>query len=335
MRLVQFRKTDNTSAVAVVDGNSLRVLNDVASVYELARKALSEDGGLSAAAERRLSDQVLDYSRIESEGRLLPPITMPDPSRLRVTGTGLTHLGSAQARDNMHHDNHEQEAASKAPQSDSMKMFKLGLAAGKPAAGKIGAMPEWFYKGDGDCLVPSGEPVTMPSFALAAAEEPEVAGVYIVDDKGAPWRIGFTLANDFSDHLTEEKNYMYIAHSKLRECPLGPELLVGDLPADVRGESRLLRAGSVVWRGTFASGESNMSYSIANLEHHHFKYPAFRRPGDIHVHLFGCPVLSFAAGIHTQAGDVFEIDVPAFGRPLRNTLAVDTGADAFVNVGVL
>ena len=335
MRLIQFREAGNTTTVALVDGNALRPLKEVASVHELARKALSEGGGLGAAAERRLSDQVLDYTRIEREGRLLPPITLPDPSRLRVTGTGLTHVGSAQARDHMHHDRHEQQAAPDAPQSDAMKMFKLGLAAGKPAPGHIGAMPEWFYKGDGDCLVASGVPITMPSFALAAAEEPEVAGVYIIDDSGAPWRIGFTLANDFSDHLTEEKNYMYIAHSKLRECPLGPELLVGELPADVRGESRLLRAGSVVWRGAFASGEANMSYSIANLEHHHFKYPAFRRPGDVHVHLFGCPVLSFAEGVRTQAGDVFEIDVPAFGRPLRNTLAVDSRADAFVNVGVL
>ena len=188
---------------------------------------------------------------------------------------------------------------------------------------------------DGDCLVPSGAAISMPIFALAAGEEPEAAGIYIIDNQGAPWRIGFTLANDFSDHLTEEKNYMYIAHSKLRECPLGPELLVGELPADVRGESRLLRAGQVVWRGAFASGESNMSYSITNLEHHHFKYPAFRRPGDIHVHLFGCPVLSFAEGIRTRDGDIFEIEVPAFGRPLRNTLAVDQSADHVMYVGVL
>ena len=335
MRLVQFRAAGNGSAVAVVDGKSLRTLNEVTSVNELVHKALAEGGGLIAAAERRLSEHVLDYTRIEREGRLLPPVTLPDPSRLRVTGTGLTHIGSAQARDNMHVENQEQEAASEGPQSDSMKMFKLGLAAGKPAAGQIGAMPEWFYKGDGDCLVASGAAITMPAFALAAGEEPEIAGVYIIDDKGAPWRIGFTLANDFSDHLTEEKNYMYIAHSKLRECPLGPELLVGELPADVRGESRLLRAGKVVWRGVFASGESNMSYSIANLEHHHFKYPAFRRPGDVHVHLFGCPVLSFAEGIRTQDGDVFEIEIPAFGRPLRNTLAVDRSADHVMNVGVL
>ena len=331
MRLVQFREAGNTTAVAVVAGDTLQPLKEVGSVYALARQALAEGGGLATAAQRRLSTQTLDYSAIEREGRLLPPITLPEAARLRVTGTGLTHVGSAQARDGMHHDAGKPDA----PQSDSMKMFRLGLEAGKPVPGQIGAMPEWFYKGDGDCLVPSGAAITMPTFALAAAEEPEVAGVYLIDDEGAPWRIGFTLANDFSDHLTEEKNYMYIAHSKLRECPLGPELLVGELPADIRGESRLLRAGSVVWRGAFASGESNMSYSIANLEHHHFKYPAFRRPGDAHVHLFGCPVLSFAEGVRTQPGDIFEIDVPAFGRPLRNTLAVDARQDNFVNVRAL
>jgi hypothetical protein len=48
-----------------------------------------------------------------------------------------------------------------------------------------------------------------------------------------------------------------------------------------------------------------------------------RRPGDIHVHCFGTATLSFAAGIRTQAGDVFEISAPEFGLPLANPLAVD------------
>jgi hypothetical protein len=331
MRLVQFREAGPASAVAVVDGPLLRPLQGVPSLYALARAALAERSSLTAAAQGRVSDQTHDYSTIAAEGRLLPPISHPDPSRLLVTGTGLTHIGSAQARDDMHH----APAQADLPESDSMKMFRLGLAAGKPAPGQIGAQPEWFYKGDGDCLVASGAPITMPAFALSAGEEPEIAGVYIVDDTGTPWRIGLTLANDFSDHITERKNYMYIAHSKLRQCPIGPELLVGELPTDVQGESRLLRGGATIWRGAFASGEQNMSYSIANLEHHHFKYAAFRRPGDLHVHLFGCPVLSFAEGLRAEPGDVFEIEVPAFGRPLRNTLIADTRADRLLQVGVL
>lgn len=329
MRLVQFLDEKGAAAVAAVAGTTLRPLEGVTSVYELARAALAERRGLAAAVEGRMTARAVDYAAIEQAGRLLPPITHPDPARLRITGTGLTHIGSAQAREDMH------ESPPDGAESDPMKMFRLGLAAGKPARGRIGAQPEWFYKGDGDDLVASGKPIAMPAFALAAGEEPEVAGVYIVDYSGVPWRIGFTLANDFSDHVTERQNFMYIAHSKLRACPLGPELRVGALPDDIRGQSRVLRNGSAIWRGDFASGEANMSYSIANLEHHHFKYAAFRRPGDLHVHLFGCPVLSFAEGVRAQPGDTFEIDVPEFGRPLVNTLVADTCPDRLMEVGIL
>lgn len=330
MRIVQFIDDDGAPAVAMVDGGNLRPLAEVTSTYELARAALARGQGLATTIERFVTSRRLDHAAIETAGRVRAPISHPDCSRLRVTGTGLTHIGSAQARDRMH-----ERPPEGAPESDPMRMFRLGLEGGKPRRGEIGAQPEWFYKGDGDIVVPSGVSIPMPSFALAAGEEPEVAGVYVIGDDGAPWRIGFTLANDFSDHVTERQNFMYIAHSKLRVCPLGPELMVGELPEDVRGESRIVRDGRIVWRGEFASGEANMSYSIANLEHHHFKYEMFRRPGDLHVHLFGCPVLSFAEGMRAQPGDVFEIDVPAFGRPLRNTLAADPRDNRPVDVGVL
>ena len=110
----------------------------------------------------------------------------------------------------------------------------MGLEGGKPAAGKTGVQPEWFYKGDGALLVGPGQPLTAPSFAQDGGEEPEVAGIYIIADDGRPFRIGFALANEFSDHVMERVNYLYLAHSKLRPCSVGPELLVGALPDDVR-----------------------------------------------------------------------------------------------------
>ena len=64
-----------------------------------------------------------------------------------------------------------------------------------------------------------------------------------------------------------------------------------------------------------------MSHTLANLEHHHFKYRLFRRPGDVHVHFIGAAVLSFTSGIRPEPGDVFEIAAPPFGTPLRNPLA--------------
>ena len=75
-----------------------------------------------------------------------------------------------------------------------------------------------------------------------------------------------------------------------------------------------------------------MSYTIANLEHHHFKYEFFRRPGDVHCHFFGAAVLSRNAGIVTQPGDRFEISALDFGRPLRNTLERPVDEQEFIRV---
>jgi hypothetical protein len=66
-----------------------------------------------------------------------------------------------------------------------------------------------------------------------------------------------------------------------------------------------------------------MSHSFANLEHHHFKYPLFCQPGDVHVHMFGTATLSFADQIRAEPGDVFEIEAPDFGLALKNPLAID------------
>ena len=77
----------------------------------------------------------------------------------------------------------------------------------------------------------------------------------------------------------------------------------------------------MLWEKPFLTGEANMCHSLANLEYHHFKYAAHRRPGDVHLHFFGTATLSFADGIRAQQGDVFEIDLPALGAPLRNSAA--------------
>jgi hypothetical protein len=99
-------------------------------------------------------------------------------------------------------------------------------------------------------------------------------------------------------------------------------LLIGDLPADVQGMSRIIRGKTTLWEKPFISGEQNMSHTIANLEAHHFKYDLFRRPGDVHAHYFGTATLSFSDQIKTEKGDIFEIEAEAFGLPLRNRLSI-------------
>jgi hypothetical protein len=217
-------------------------------------------------------------------------------------------------------------------QTDSMRMFLEGVERGKPCEGETGCQPEWFYKGDGSQMVAPGQPLAMPAFAQDGGEEPELAGVYVIGPDGTPCRLGLCLANEFSDHVTERHNYLWLAHSKLRQASLGPELLVGVPPEHIEGFSRIRRKGAVVWEKPFLSGEANMCHSLANLEWHQFKYSQFRRPGDIHVHFFGTATLSFSDGFRTEADDEFEIEASPFSLPLRNRLARSDEAQPAVRV---
>lgn len=324
MLLSQISGADGAIIVLARDDGSqpLREVNGAASVHALALEA--------ANSGRRAADVIAGYglgaehdpAALARDGRFLPPITHPDPAHLHLTGTGLTHLGSAATRDGMHAEVKKVEVGA----TDTMKMFRMGLEGGKPAPGEAGVQPEWFYKGNGTMAVAPGAPLVSPAFAEDGGEEPEIAGIYVIGDDRQPFRVGFALSNEFSDHVTERTNYLWLAHSKLRNAAFGPEILLGDLPADIRGTSRILRHGAPLWEKPFLSGEANMSHTIANLEHHHFKYDLFRQPGDVHVHMFGTATLSVADGIKPEAGDVFEISAPDFGLPLANPLAVAPGS---------
>jgi hypothetical protein len=328
MHLIQYFDDNGARAVAVTENGETRQVQGVASVYELAQEALVGINGLSSVVATRGLGAVVDKAALLAEGRLLSPIDHPDPTHLHVTGTGLTHLGSAATRDAMHKANSEKPEGEL---TDSMKMFRMGLENGKPTGGEKGVQPEWFYKGNGHIVANPGHPIPSPSFALDAGEEPEIAGIYLIDANGQPRRLGFALANEFSDHVTERINYLYLAHSKLRACSFGPELRVGDLPAHIEGVSRIHRDGQVLWEKPFLSGEDNMSHTIANLEYHHFKYGLFRQPGDIHVHMFGTATLSFADGIQTRENDIFEITESQFGLPLRNPVRVEDEKPVIIN----
>ena len=318
MRLFQIKAGRGRQVVAE-DGGEAWIVKGYSTVYDLARAAIRKKTTLAKLVSRAGKAGKADPAALLAAGRVLPPIDHPDPAHLFVTGTGLTHLGSAATRDAMHN---KVTSVAEEELTDSMKMFRMGLEGGKPKPGKTGVQPEWFYKGDGSFVAAPGAPLVSPAFAEDGGEEPEVAGIYVVGNNGVPWRVGFALLNEFSDHVIERQNYLWLAHSKLRPCSFGPALLLGELPQDVRGTSRIRRGRKVIFDQPFLTGEANMSHSIANLEAHHFKYPYFRRPGDIHIHTFGTATLSVAHGIKTKAGDVFEIEFPDFGLPLVNTLAV-------------
>ena len=321
MRLIQYHTVSGQRAVGAVDPSTgaVHTVPGAESVYALANAAIAAGRTLADEVAAHGTGAAVDYDVLIVEKRLLPPLDHPEPARFWITGTGLTHIGSAQARDKMHDLQHGEDA----DLTDSMKIFRMGLTGGKPKEGEVGVQPEWFYKGVGTCVVAPEADLPSPSFALAGGEEAEIVGLYLIGPDGNPWRIGYALGNEFSDQVTEAQNYLYLAHSKLRACSIGPELLTGALPDHVAGEVRVMRGGQPLWRGEFLSGEANMSHSIRNLEHYHFRYDMFRRPGDLHAYFFGAAILSCANGVVTQSGDVFEIDVPAFGRVLRNPMRVE------------
>jgi hypothetical protein len=322
--LVQFIDSENARGVAVLRGEETpQRLAGIETVRALAAAALAANVSLIEQIGKTGDAGAVDLATVT----LLPPIDHADPAHLLMTGTGLTHLGSAEGRDQMH-----RSMTEAAQQTDSMRMFLMGVEGGKPGPGETGAQPEWFYKGNGTMLAAPGAPLRSPAFALDAGEEPEIAGIYLIDGEGNPVRLGFAIGNEFSDHVTERGNYLWLAHSKLRAAALGPELLLGELPEDIRGTSRIVRDGETLWERPFITGEANMSHTIANLEQHHFKYALFRQPGDVHVHFFGTATLSFSEGIRTEPGDVFEIEAAPFRLPARNPIAIDPARDVCVRM---
>lgn len=328
-RLIQI--TNGTiRKVGLVDEPNVRLLSKYASIYELALAAIAETTTLPKLAARLLTDEVLDYAQLysgRSEWRLLPAADHPEePARCHVTGTGLTHTASAKNRNAMHLKTGQQVESL----TDSMKVFQWGIEGGKPEAGKIGVAPEWFYKGAGDVLRAHGEPLVVPTYGEDGGEEPEVAGVYVIGEDGTPYRIGFTVGNEFSDHQFEKRNYLYLAGSKLRTCAIGPELVVDHDFQSVPGRVSVERDGRVLWSAEIKTGEAEMCHSLQNIEHHHFKFEGHRRPGDLHVHFYGADAFSFGAGVELADGDVMKVSFEGFGRALCNPVKIEQAEDKLV-----
>jgi len=316
-RVVQLQQ-GSTRRVARVDEPSLRLLADTESVFALAGDAIDARVPLKTLIDRRVTSECLDYDAVysgSSPWRLLVPIDHPEPSRCLISGTGLTHLGSAESRNAMH-------GKSDSELTDSMRMFRMGLEGGRPDGGRIGAAPEWFYKGNGTVLRTTGDVLDVPGYAEDGGDEAEVAGVYVVDAEGRPRRIGMAAGNEFSDHKFEKRNYLNLAGSKLRTCGLGPEMVIDPAFDLVPGRVSVERAGQTIWQRAIATGEREMCHTVANIEHHHFKFEAHRRPGDLHVHYYGAHTLSFADGVRLEDGDVMAIQFEGFGRPLRNAVRI-------------
>ena len=328
MKLIQLSNSEDSRIVGVLFENKIfnitEINKNLSTTYELINYSLSSDLSLEniitnllekAPALKYSYDEIIHSNKTDNLPKILVPIDHPDPYKLFISGTGLTHTGSVKSRDMMHNENEL-----KKDQTDSAKMFQMGIEGGKPKEGNTGVAPEWFYKGNGTNLKGPNEELEMPDFSLDGGEEPEIIGCYIIDFQGNPVRIGFSLGNEFSDHETEQINYLYLAHSKMRNCSIGPELDTRLEFKDISISCEIDRDGSKIYEsGILKSGEEYMSHSLGNMEYHHFKYDIHRRPGDIHLHFFGTSQLSYSTREWKfNSGDEITISSPEFIGQLKN-----------------
>jgi hypothetical protein len=337
MRVVHLAHHSAEPRVAVVEEPVLRLLKRGGSISSIVVDAIEKSKSLVDVLQSELSTETINYDDVyygRSDWRLLPAFNHSVKEACLVSGTGLTHRASAESRANMH-------GAAEKPQTltDSMKMYRAGLEGGRPAIGCIGAQPEWFYKGNGHVLRAHREPLDVPNFGLDGGEEAEIAVCYVIANDGTPCRVGFAQGNEFSDHVGEARNYLYLAESKLRACSIGPELIVGAedsfFAGEIRGRTTIERSGKAIWSGELASGERWMCHTLANLEHHHFKNPFHRRPGDAHVHFLGADAFSFRDLVKLEDGDEMVIGFEGFGRALRNPIRIDRTPEKAVAVKTL
>lgn len=330
IRLIQIIHPKEGRRVAKIEDNQCFLIKKYTSIHGLANSVLQSNQVLSSEIKTFLSRDFLDYNTLyngDSDWTLLPAFDHPeDPAHCIVTGTGLTHKSSVENRNAMH------DKGSVSPVTDSMRIYQWGLEGGKPDPDIVGTQPEWFYKGNGEILKAHGQPLGIPPYADDGGEEPEIVGAYIIDPHGHPRRVGFTIGNEFSDHIMEKKNYLYLAPSKLRDCAIGPELIINSSFQDITGNVAIEREGKKIWSKPVTTGEANMCHSLANLEHHHFKYPIHRCPSDAHLHFFGSDAFSFGDGISLKESDVMTVSWEGFGRPLRNPIRICSEPNDFISV---
>lgn len=331
MRIIQLTHPQHGRRVGIVEEPNIVLLTKTtASTYQLFNEIINTSQAQLSVIHALKTTEMVSYDDVyqnKNGFKLLPPMDCVDPMQCIVSGTGLTHKASAENRQKMH------DQADKL--TDSMKMYLMGEEGGKPGGNEIGVQPEWFYKGSGVNIKGHNDPLTIPEYGNDGGEEPEIAGVYLISAKGIPYRVGFTQGNEFSDHVMEKKNYLYLAPSKLRTCSIGPELVLDTEFNDIPGTVIIYRQQKVLWSKAIKTGEAAMSHSLSNLEYHHFKYEQHRIPGQLHIHYYGTGAFSFGENIVLQEGDEMSISFEKMGRPLVNPLHINKEKEKLLRVNML
>jgi hypothetical protein len=279
MRLLQFRDGHGRRAVAASHAGGHRRLEEIETIYELVLAALEAGETLAKTAAGFQGAEAVDVGAAEREGRLLPPLEHPVPTRCWVTGSEGAKAGAD-------------------------------------------AVTSWFFRGSGSTLVGAGQPLPLPAFAPQGVPVPQLVGLFVIADDGVPCQVGWCLGHPIVDAALASG--AGAGHARLRATAIGPELLLGDLPAELPAVAKVLRGGKTVAERAFDLGPAGMARPFADLARDHFRYGMHRRPGDVHVHCFGTGMAPTVADAPSPAAadQVFELGCAPLGLPLRNRLVV-------------
>lgn len=311
-RLVQLRHIEEGRRVALVDASGdreqLQLLSTYRSIYSFAQAAIATGVELRELISTDLAGIALDYDPIhagDSEWKLLASFDHPIvPTRCIVSGCanrhGMSHDSAGRA------DSHGQASES------------AGQAARRYA-------PTLFFKGTGATVRAHNETIRIPGYAKSGAEEAEIVGVYLIDPNRIPRRVGFSLGNEMADPALFDADANLYSHSKLRECAIGPELVLDAAFDSIGGKVSVARGNGDQWSHEIRTGEAHTEFSLAEIEQRLFQHASHRQPGDVHVHFLGGSVSSYAEIGSLTDGDQVTIEFSGMGRPLRNTIEVERG----------
>jgi hypothetical protein len=188
------------------------------------------------------------------------------------------------------------------------------------------SQPNWFFKGLGDVLKVSGEPLRTTPGTLALAEEAEVVLVYLVDSARVPRYIGYGLGNDLTDIGRFKRHAGHLSYAKLCDAGLSPWLFLDPPPEEVRGRVTIERDDAPAWAGTFTTGVKALAYGLRDIIAELFAYDTLLEPGRVHYVYLGADRGSFQDGFRLADRDRIGIEFATHGVTLTHTVrSLDRG----------
>ncbi|MFN3664272.1 hypothetical protein [Yoonia sp.] len=297
MLLSQIRVQDDKVQVVARDGTEAYVIRNCRSTYDLALDCANQGVSLKNRIGALGLGPAVDVEGALAAGDVLAPVHHPDPTQMFLSGAGLIRTESVVAMQRGNHD--------------------------------------WLFKGNGYAVGAPGMDLVMRECAGRDHRGPAIAAIYVINNAGLPFRIGFAHASDFSDLALTTDSYLRLMQATLRHVAFGPELLLGDLPQAWRGTSRISRNNGAVYEKSLSSNDQHVVNCIVKMENDHFTSDVIRQPGQLHIHIIATATAPFADEFVLLSGDHAEVAIPQFGLPLRNSLRVATLPETAVHVRAL